>query len=249
MLTAVLLALSGLAAGIGITALGPGGVLATIGLFAFTALPPTAVAGTALATHVATGLLGTLAYVHSGQLRDPITRRTALILAATAVVGTPAGVLINSMISGRAFGLLLAAFVATIAMLVWYRERRATPTVTTHRPTTVLVVIGVGVAAASSVFGVGGPMLTVPLLVLTGAPVLPALAAAQAQSVVIATVGTTGYVLQGAVDWPLALLVGVPELAGVLIGWKLARVLPTRRLTCALIVSLLALAPYLALHG
>lgn len=66
---------------------------------------------------------------------------------------------------------------------------------------------------------------------------------------VIAGVGTVGYVLQGAIDWPLAALVGVPELCGALIGWTIARTLPTRRLKQALIATLLLLAPYLALHG
>ncbi|WP_153182956.1 sulfite exporter TauE/SafE family protein, partial [Streptomyces sp. E5N298] len=93
------------------------------------------------------------------------------------------------------------------------------------------------------------PMLTVPLLVALGVPVLESLAAAQAQSVVIAGVGTVGYLAQGAVDWPLAVLVGVPELAGVLLGWRIAHALPTRHLKFALIATLLALAPYLALHG
>lgn len=35
-----------------------------------------------------------------------------------------------------------------------------------------------------------------------------ALAAAQAQSLVIATIGTIGYALRGSIDWPLALVVG-----------------------------------------
>jgi len=80
-------------------------------------------------------------------------------------------------------------------------------------------------------------------------PVLSALAAAQVQSVVIATVGTAGYLAAGAIDWPLAALVGIPELAGVLLGWVLARALPTRTLTYVLIASLFGLAPYLAFHG
>ncbi|MFC4331019.1 TSUP family transporter [Streptomyces andamanensis] len=104
-------------------------------------------------------------------------------------------------------------------------------------------------SAASGLVGIGGPMLTVPLLVALGAPVLEALAAAQAQSVVIATVGTFGYVAHGAVDWPLAALVGAPELAGVLLGWRIAHALPARHLKTALVLTLLALAPYLALHG
>ena len=245
----VLLAVLGLVSGIGITALGPGGVLATIALFALTGLTPAQVAGTAIVTHVATGALGTAAYTRSGQLRDPGTRRTAVLLAGAALVGTPVGVLVNTVISGRVFGLLLSVFVAGVATLVLYRQRRAPAARPPAQPRTLTVVaLGLGVAAAAGMFGIGGPMLTVPLLVALRVPVLSALAAAQAQSVIIAGTGTVGYLTQGAVNWPLAVLVGVPELAGVLIGWAIARALPTRALTYALVAVLFGLSPYLALH-
>jgi hypothetical protein len=244
-----LLGLFGLVGGIGITAIGPGGVLPTIGLFALTGLSPAEVAGTAIVTHIATGALGTAAYTRSGQLREPDTRRTALLLAGTAVVGTPAGVLINSVVSKRAFGLVLGIFVALVAGLVWYRERHRPAATRAHPSARLVVPLGLAVAVASGIVGIGGPMLTVPLLVAVGVPVLESLAAAQLQSIVIAGVGTLGYVLSGAINWPLAALVGIPELAGVLLGWKIAQALPTRSLKYALIITLLALAPYLALHG
>lgn len=246
----LLLALFGLIGGVGITALGPGGVLVTIGLFACTGLSPGMVAGTAIITHIATGLMGTAAFLRSGQLREPRTRRTAIILAAAAVVGTPLGVLINSAVSGRAFGILLGIFVALVAILVWIRDRRAAAD-TAHPDHGVvpLALLGVAIAAASGLFGVGGPMLTVPLLICFGVPVLSALAAAQAQSIVIATAGTLGYLAQGDINWPLALLVGIPEVCGVLIGWKIARSVPTRNLKYALVTALLVVAPYLAFHG
>ncbi len=245
----VLLALFGLVGGIGITAVGPGGVLPTIALFALTDLSPAEVAGTAIVTHVATGALATAAYTRSGHLRDPGTRRTALVLAGTAIVGTPAGVLINTAVSKRAFGLVLAGFVAVVAGLMWYRERHGHTAGRAHPPLALVVPVGLLVATASGIVGIGGPMLTVPILITLGVPVLESLAAAQVQSIVIATVGTVGYLAHDAVNWPLAALVGIPELAGVLLGWKIARMLPTRTLKYALIVTLLALAPYLALHG
>ncbi|TDC79073.1 TSUP family transporter, partial [Actinomadura sp. 7K507] len=100
----VALALIGLVAGVGITSVGPGGVLATVGLFALTPLSPAQVAGTAIVTNVATGVLGTVVYTRSGQLREPGTRRTAVLLSAGAVAGTPLGVLVNGMVTGRVFG-------------------------------------------------------------------------------------------------------------------------------------------------
>ena len=78
---------------------------------------------------------------------------------------------------------------------------------------------------------------------------LEALASAQVQSIVIASVGTIGYLAHGSINWPVAALIGIPELAGVLVGWRIAHALPTRRLTNALIITLFALAPYLILHG
>jgi uncharacterized membrane protein YfcA len=241
-----LLALIGLIGGVGISAVGPGGVLPTIGLFVLTPLAPATVAGTAIATNIATGIAGTAAYTVSGQLRDRATRRTALILSLTAVVGTPPGVLINAHVSKRLFGILLAVFAVAVAFLVWQRGRstRVPP------PPRDAVVAGLGLAVgvASGLLGLGGPLLTVPLLIALGVATLEALAAAQAQSVVIATVGTIGYAVAGRVDWALVLLIGLPELAGVLLGWRVARALPTRTLRLILIAVLLALAPYLALR-
>ncbi|MET9195918.1 sulfite exporter TauE/SafE family protein [Streptomyces olivaceus] len=245
----IALGLLGLVGGIGITAVGPGGVLPTIGLFALTSLSPAQVAGTAVVTHVATGALATAAYTRSGQLREPATRRTAVVLSLAALVGTPLGVLVNSSVSKRMFGIVLGVLVAGAAGLVLLRERRAAPVPRAHPSTPTVAVLGFSVAVAAGIVGIGGPMLTVPLLVALGVPVLESLAAAQAQSVVVAGVGTLGYVAHGAVDWPLAALVGVPELAGVLLGWRIARALPARHLKYALVTTLFALAPYLALHG
>ncbi|HEY9294148.1 MAG TPA: sulfite exporter TauE/SafE family protein [Microlunatus sp.] len=245
----IMLGLFGLAGGIGITAIGPGGVLPTVGLVALTALTPAQVAGTAIVTHVATGALGTAAYLRSGQLRRPETARTAQVLAGTALIGTPVGIMINSFLSSRWFGVVLGALVAAVAVLVLLRERRSR-SVPSHQPSLQTIAgIGLLVAIAAGVIGIGGPMLTVPLLVAVGTEMLQALAAAQVQSVIIATVGTIGYLLRGSIDWTLAAVVGVPELAGVLIGWRIARALPTRVLRYTLVVAMFAIAPYLMLSG
>lgn len=244
----VLLAVISLAGGVGITAVGPGGVLPTIGLFALTGLSPAQVAGTAIVTHIATGALGTAAYTRSGQLREPRTRRIALMLAAAAVIGTPLGVLAGTAVSKHAFAVVLAGVIAAAAGLVWYRARdpRAVPA---HPSTLVVLALGLAVCVLAGIVGIGGPMLAVPLLAAAGLPVLQALACAQAQSVIIATVGTLGYLAHGSIQWPLAALVGLPELAGVLVGWKIAHALPTRALRNTLVTTLCVLAVYLVFQG
>lgn len=112
-----------------------------------------------------------------------------------------------------------------------------------------LAVVGLAVGTAGGMFGIGGPMLMVPSLVALGAPILTALAAAQAQSIVVAGTGSLDYLTHNAINWPLAALVGTPELCGVLAGWAIAQAVPTHILRGSLIAALLCVAPYLALHA
>jgi uncharacterized membrane protein YfcA len=248
--TLVLLGLCGLIAGIGTTALGPGGVLVTIGLFALSGLAPPAIAGTAIVTNVGSGLLGAGVYLRSGQLRQPGTQRLAGTLISCAVVGTPLGVLANAHVSGPLFGTLLGSCVMAVGVLLYVRARRPGPvSPPVSLPRGRLLGIGGAVAVVSGLFGLGGPLLSVPLLIAAGAPMLTALAAAQAQSIVIAGVGTIGYATQGNVSWSLALLVGLPQLAGVVVGWHLAHALPTDRLRVALAGALIVVGPYLILRN
>jgi uncharacterized membrane protein YfcA len=256
--TLILLAIFGFAGGVGTTALGPGGVLVTIGLFLLSGLPPAAISGTAIATNVGSALLGTGAFAHSGQLRGADTRRMALTLIAAAVVGTPLGVIVNAQVSGGAFGILLGVCVAAIGALLYVRERdrRAgdippAQTAGAHvmPAARVALPLGLAVALVSGLFGLGGQLLSVPLLVSIGAPMLPALGAAQAQSIVIAGVGTIGYALRGAIAWPLVLVVGVPLVAGALAGWRLAHAVPTERLRSLLAVVLVVVGAYLIVHN
>lgn len=231
----------------GVTALGPGGVLVTIGLFAFTHMSPARIAGTAMVTNFTIGMLAAAAYTRSGQFRERSTRRIAVILAATAVIGAPLGVVINRGVSSQAFGILLGVFVAA---LVWYRDRHSAAGIS-HRNSTPITVmaLGFGVATASGLVGVGGPVLAVPLLIALDMPMLSAIAAAQVQSVAIAGIGTLGYFAVGVIDWRLAAVIAIPELAGAFLGWIVARALPIRTLKYTLVVSLLGLAPYLIFHG
>jgi hypothetical protein len=260
--TLLLLALFGFAGGVGTTALGPGGVLVTIGLFLLSGLPPAAISGTAIACNVGSAVLGTGAFVRSGQLRGRETWRMATVLIVTAVVGTPLGVLVNAQISGGAFGTLLGICVGAIGGLLLVRERRrgrtspsapgsgSAPSAVETIPAARLVVpLGLGVAVVSGLFGLGGQLLSVPLLISIGAPMLASLGAAQAQSIVIAGVGTIGYAIRGAIAWPLVPVVGVPLLAGALVGWRIAQVVPTERLRSLLAIVLVAVGAYLIIHN
>jgi uncharacterized protein len=116
-------------------------------------------------------------------------------------------------------------------------------------PARLVAPVGLVVAIVSGLFGLGGQLLSVPLLISIGAPMLAALGAAQAQSIVVAGVGTIGYAIRGAIAWPLVIVVGVPLLAGALAGWRIAHAVPTERLRSLLAVVLIAAGAYLIVHN
>lgn len=250
--TVVLAALVGIAlvAGVGITTIGPGGIFVTVALYALTPLSSATVAGTAHTTFVATGLMGTAAYARSGELVGDDGRGMAAILSATSIVGALAGTYLNTYVSRRLFGVLLGVIAALTGGILLYRERReldpvVTIDVTSWRGRAALGLLGVVLGVASGLVGVGGPVLAVPALVVLGVPILLALAVAQVQSIFIAAFAAAGYFAQGAVSVPLVVLVGVPQVVGVVAGWSIAHRIDPGRLKVTLGVVLFGVGVYL----
>lgn len=247
----LLLILIAFVAGVGATAIGPGGIFLTIALFSLAALPPAEVAGTASALMVAAGIFGSLFYFRSGELKRRASRDIAVVLSFAGMLGGLAGSWLNSFVSAAQFGVALGTVaIGTGSVIVYQEWRGLAPHFgldgKTWRSLAVLGMLGFGIGSVSGLVGVGGPVLAVPALVVLGMPMLTAIALAQAQSVFIAVFATAGYMARGTVAWPLVALVGAPLLAGVFLGWKIARRIDPRRLKVLLGVVLIAVGPYLA---
>jgi uncharacterized membrane protein YfcA len=111
-----------------------------------------------------------------------------------------------------------------------------------------LVLIGLVAGFFSALFGVGGGILIVPLLVLLAAfPQRNAAGTSLAAIVLIALVGTILYGLRGEVHFGYAALVGIPAAVGAVGGAVLQQRLPVRALTLAFAVLLAALGVALLL--
>jgi len=236
--------------GIGITTIGPGGIFVTVALYVLTPLSSAAVAGTAHATFIATGVIGAAAYRRSGELLEGDGRALAAILSVTGILGALAGSRLNALVSRRLFGLLLGATAAVTGLTLAYREWRGLrPAVavdaTTRRGQATVGAVGTAIGVAAGLVGVGGPVLTVPALVVLGVPILVGLAAAQVQSVFISGFATAGYLSHDAVSFPFVLLVGTPQLAGVVAGWAIARRVDPGRLKSVLGIVLVGVGAYL----
>lgn len=104
---------------------------------------------------------------------------------------------------------------------------------------------GIGIASGflSALFGVGGGIVVVPLLVLlAGFDSRVATATSLAAILVTAIAGVTSFSLLDHVDWDAAALVGVPAVAGSLVGVRLQQRVSSRMLTLLFSLFILAVA-------
>jgi uncharacterized protein len=97
-----------------------------------------------------------------------------------------------------------------------------------------LALIGVAAGLFSALFGVGGGIVAVPLMILAaGFSERPAMATSLAAIGLIAAVGTVTYAFHGEVRVGPALLVGIPGAVGALGGTWLQQRLGGRTLSLA----------------
>ena len=85
-----------------------------------------------------------------------------------------------------------------------------------------LLLIGATVGFGSGLTGVGGPVLSVPLMVILGFTPLTSIATSQVIQITAATSGSISNFANGFVDLHMAFLVTAAELVGVVAGARLA---------------------------
>lgn len=113
-----------------------------------------------------------------------------------------------------------------------------------------LTFIAIGLIAGlfSSLFGVGGGIVAVPLLMmLAGFQAREAAGTSLAAIVITASVGAALYSIEGEVDFAHAALVGIPAVGGVLAGTALQQRIPARNLTFAFAALLVGLGFWMLL--
>lgn len=113
-----------------------------------------------------------------------------------------------------------------------------------------LVAIGLIAGGFSALFGVGGGVVIVPLLILLlGYAPDRATATSLAAIVITASVAATAHAGLGNVRWGEALLIGVPAMVGVTAGIALKRGISSRALTIGFAVFLVLVAARIAFGG
>jgi uncharacterized protein len=118
------------------------------------------------------------------------------------------------------------------------------------RRTLRLAAIGTGAGLFSGLFGVGGGVLIVPLLVLwCGFGARLATGTSLAAIVVIASVAAAAHGAYGNVHLKEGVLVGIPAVAGVLIGTELQQRITTKAISLIFAAMLAVVAVDLLIPG
>ena len=106
-----------------------------------------------------------------------------------------------------------------------------------------LILIGLTAGFFSALFGVGGGIVIVPLLLLVGGWELRSATATSLAAIgITATAGVIIYAVHGQVKPAYAALVGIPAAFGALAGTTLQQRLPVRTLSFLFAVLLVAIA-------
>ena len=109
-----------------------------------------------------------------------------------------------------------------------------------------LVLIGLVAGTFSSLFGVGGGIVIVPLLLLVvGFGAREATATSLGAIVITALAGVTLYALRGKVDVGYAALVGLPAVGGAVLGTAAQQRLSGKSLTVAFALFLAGVGVWL----
>jgi len=199
-----------------IGSVGIGGVLLTPALVYVAGVDVHEAMGTSLCAFLLTGITGTASYSRRGSLDWSQGGRLALGAVPGALVGAWA----NGLLSEEALKLVIA--VLLVATGVYAVVGSEGPQTRRSLSAGLLVGVGVGVGFGSALTGTGGPVLTVPTLLLLGAPALAAVGISQLSQLPIAAFGTLGFALYGEVDLLLGVALGLLASLGVLFGAKIA---------------------------
>ncbi len=237
-LSAALLAAVAVAVGFFIGAVGVGGVLLIPFLALLGGLDIHAAAATALFTFLFTGLLGTWLFQRRGSIRWGL----ALPVCASAAIAAYLGSAAAAHIEPRPLALIIAGIivVAGIYILRSAPERAVAREGTSPGDRRTLIAIGAASGFGSGLSGAGGPLFSVPIMVLLGFTPLAAIGVSQVLQIIAAVFGSIPGMQDGRVHYGIAAWVTGFELAGVVIGVRLAHVLSAvvlRRMAAVLCIG------------
>jgi hypothetical protein len=245
-----LLAAVAVIVGFFIGAVGIGGVLLIPALTVLGGMSIHEAAATALFTFLFTGIVGTGLFLRRGSISWRITIPVCAGAVPFAYVGAWANSRIGSVALATFIALVIVAAGAYI-LLAPQSARQRLRDGAGRAERTELAFVGVVSGFGSGLSGAGGPLFSVPIMVMLGFVPLAAIGTSQVLQIIAALSGSIGNLQFGRINFSVAWWVILAELAGVVLGVRLAhavsmRVLRAMAATLCIVVGLAMLARTLA---
>jgi uncharacterized protein len=179
-------------------------------------------AATSLFTFLFTGILGTWLY----QRRGSIDWRISVPVCASALVFGFCGAALAAVIDPRPLAIIIALVIIAAGVYIFIPQRAIALPRDGRAPAEHWLLASVGAASGfgSGFSGAGGPLFSVPLMVILGYVPLTAVATSQVLQIVAATSGSIENLRQGFIDFRIASVVTIFELLGVIAGVRLAHI-------------------------
>lgn len=173
---------------------------------------------------------------------------TALVMEAPTTLGAFIGGILSKNVSSQTLGLILSILLLTAGWFMLYppndtihRQRKAHPSrwvlqrkmngESYQLDLRLMVPIMLTVGILTSMVGIGGGALKVPLMVLLfGIPLPIAIGSSAFMVGLTAAAGLLGHISAGGFDWASALILAIPVFIGGQIGSRLSIHLKARRL-------------------
>ena len=220
-MTAALLVAIALAVGFFIGAVGVGGILLIPALVLLGGLGIHQATATALFSFLFTGLLGTWLF----QRRGSIDWKMTVPVCAGAVVFSYLGAMVNSMVDARMLALIIALTIVFAGAYVLLPIRHGSARQRDGKSTAqqfLLLAVGAASGFGSGVSGAGGPLFSVPMMLVLRFVPLAAIGTSQVLQIIAAVSGTIGNLQYGSVDFLAAAWITLFELACVVLGTRAA---------------------------
>lgn len=244
-MTSLALAAVALLVGALIGAVGIGGVLLVPALMMLGPLSAHEAAATSLATFFFTGLLGTWLFQRKGSIDWP---KTVLVCAA-AVAFSAAGAVVAKQFSALVLVRIIAALIIFAGAYIFVPPPQGQGVQRSAvQERWILLAVGAAAGFGSGLSGAGGPLFSVPLMLVAGFPPLLAVGTSQVLQIVSAGTGTLANWSYGVIDWRLGAVTTVFELAGVMLGVRVAHAASTQQLKRGAAILCLAVGTLMAVR-
>ena len=190
--------------------------------------------GTSLGAMVFTSCVSAISHLLRNGIYWPLFRT----LTPGIVVGAVLNALLAKRLSGNELKLLFGFFECVCGLyFCFFRQKKRVQEFKIPN-FLILFVIGLGVGALSTLLGIGGGLVTLPILLSFGTPMKNAIATSAAMGFFTAIVGTVSFLLiglhektfEGAIGYlyvPAFITIGIASMLAVPLGVKLTYRLPT----------------------